>query len=229
MVAEGTAAVGQSIEQLERRFPDLTDIWSLSPLQSGMLFHAQFDETEIDPYMVQLTLELGGRVEAPRLRRAAQALVDRHPSLRAGFVSAPGGRALQVIRSGADIGWAELVRRQPDPRRRVIFGHSMGGAVLMRVAHAQARWFDRIVLSAPMIDLPGRTTALPSRLLLQPLLENAVYHGVEPAADAVVVQHDDGDGQVVTADRLDLHAGEAERRVAFDREHRLAAFDGERR
>ena len=52
----------QSIEQLERRFPDLTDIWSLSPLQSGMLFHAQFDETEIDPYMVQLTLELGGRV-----------------------------------------------------------------------------------------------------------------------------------------------------------------------
>ncbi len=100
----------QSIEQLERRFPpDLTDIWSLSPLQSGMLFHAQFDETEIDPYMVQLTLELGGgRVEAPRLRRAAQALVDRHPSLRAGFVSAPGGRALQVIRSGADIGWAEI-------------------------------------------------------------------------------------------------------------------------
>ncbi len=98
----------QSIEQLERRFPDLTDIWSLSPLQSGMLFHAQFDETEIDPYMVQLTLELGGRVEAPRLRRAAQALVDRHPSLRAGFVSAPGGRALQVIRSGVDIGWAEI-------------------------------------------------------------------------------------------------------------------------
>ncbi|MDJ0110639.1 condensation domain-containing protein, partial [Rhodococcus erythropolis] len=98
----------QSIEQLERRFPDLTDIWSLSPLQSGMLFHAQFDETEIDPYMVQLTLELGGRVEAPRLRRAAQALVDRHPSLRAGFASAPGGRALQVIRSGVEIGWAEI-------------------------------------------------------------------------------------------------------------------------
>ena len=35
--------------------------------------------------------------------------------------------------------------------------HSMGGAVMLRVAHAQKRWFDRIVLSAPMIDLPGRT------------------------------------------------------------------------
>ena len=45
--------------------------------------------------------------------------------------------------------------------------HSMGGAVLLRVAYSQKRWFDRIVLSAPMIDLPGRTTGLPSRMLLR--------------------------------------------------------------
>src|SRR5438105_11254101 len=43
--------------------------------------------------------------------------------------------------------------------------HSMGGAVLLRVAHSQKRWFDRIVLSAPMIDLPGRLSSLPVRLL----------------------------------------------------------------
>ena len=47
--------------------------------------------------------------------------------------------------------------------------HSMGGAVLLRVAYSQKRWFDRIVLSAPMIDLPGRTTGLPSRILLRAL------------------------------------------------------------
>ena len=47
--------------------------------------------------------------------------------------------------------------------------HSMGGAVLLRVAYSQKRWFDRIVLSAPMIDLPGRTTGLPSRMLLRTL------------------------------------------------------------
>src|SRR5262249_14739530 len=32
-------------------------------------------------------------------------------------------------------------------------GHSMGGAVLLRAAHDGRRWFDRIVLSAPMIAL----------------------------------------------------------------------------
>ena len=33
--------------------------------------------------------------------------------------------------------------------------HSMGGSVMIRVAHQGARWFDRVVLSAPMIDLTG--------------------------------------------------------------------------
>jgi lysophospholipase len=32
-------------------------------------------------------------------------------------------------------------------------GHSMGGAVLLRTAHQGRRWFDRIVLSAPLIGL----------------------------------------------------------------------------
>ncbi len=45
--------------------------------------------------------------------------------------------------------------------------HSMGGAVLLRLAHAGKRWFDRMVLSAPMIDLPGRATSLPVRVLLK--------------------------------------------------------------
>src|SRR3954451_11065709 len=45
--------------------------------------------------------------------------------------------------------------------------HSMGGTVMLRVAHAGKSWFDRMVLSAPMIDLPGRMTSLPVRLLLR--------------------------------------------------------------
>src|SRR6201990_442712 len=45
--------------------------------------------------------------------------------------------------------------------------HSMGGAVMLRIAHAGKRWFDRMVLTAPMIDLPGRTTSFPIRPLVR--------------------------------------------------------------
>jgi lysophospholipase len=47
--------------------------------------------------------------------------------------------------------------------------HSMGGAVMLRIAHAGKRWFDRMVLSAPMIDLPGQRTSFPARALLRAL------------------------------------------------------------
>ena len=58
----------------------------------------------------------------------------------------------------------------PDcPPPHFALAHSMGGAVMLRVAHAGKRWFDRMVLSAPMIDLPGHRTGLPARLLLRTL------------------------------------------------------------
>src|SRR3954454_7907159 len=56
----------------------------------------------------------------------------------------------------------------PDcPPPHFALAHSMGGAVLLRVAHAGKRWFDRMVLSAPMIDLPARRTGLPVRAFLR--------------------------------------------------------------
>jgi lysophospholipase len=56
----------------------------------------------------------------------------------------------------------------PDcPPPHFALAHSMGGAVMLRVAHSGKRWFDRMVLSAPMIDLPGRATSLPARALLR--------------------------------------------------------------
>ena len=39
-----------------------------------------------------------------------------------------------TIMADALVAWAELQRRQPDPSRRVIFGHSLGGAVAVQLA-----------------------------------------------------------------------------------------------
>ncbi len=38
------------------------------------------------------------------------------------------------IYADAEIGWREMVLRQPDPKRRVIYGHSMGAAVAVELA-----------------------------------------------------------------------------------------------
>jgi lysophospholipase len=58
----------------------------------------------------------------------------------------------------------------PDcPPPHFALAHSMGGAVLLRIVHSGKRWFDRMVLSAPMIDLPGRLTSLPVRAFARAL------------------------------------------------------------
>ena len=46
-------------------------------------------------------------------------------------------------------------------------GHSMGGTVMMRVARQGSRWFDRIVLSAPMIRLSGNRNAVPAKITVK--------------------------------------------------------------
>jgi hypothetical protein len=45
----------------------------------------------------------------------------------------------ETIAADAQTAWAELQKRQPAPGRRVIFGHSMGGAVAVRLASG-LRW-----------------------------------------------------------------------------------------
>ncbi|MCO5131943.1 MAG: alpha/beta hydrolase [Xanthobacteraceae bacterium] len=65
--------------------------------------------------------------------------------------------------------------------------HSMGGAVMLRVAHARRRWFDRMVLSAPMIDLPGRLTSWPARALLRAMRFIGMGGNYVPGGNDVLV------------------------------------------
>ncbi|MEU1209622.1 amino acid adenylation domain-containing protein [Nocardia sp. NPDC005825] len=101
-----TAELGQSdIEGLEHRYPALSDVWPLAPLQQGLLFHALVSEQSVDAYITQLVLELRGRVDAERLRRAAALLLDRHANLRAAFVTDP--EPVQVVDAAAEAPWSE--------------------------------------------------------------------------------------------------------------------------
>nr|WP_282955894.1 non-ribosomal peptide synthetase [Rhodococcus corynebacterioides] len=96
------------LDRLEDRYPTLSDVWSLAPLQEGMLFHSVLageigaDGAGTDVYTAQVALRLTGSVDIERMRAAAAALITRHPHLRAGFVTDPDGAMVQVVVDLAD-------------------------------------------------------------------------------------------------------------------------------
>ncbi|WP_280219858.1 non-ribosomal peptide synthetase [Nocardia neocaledoniensis] len=92
------------IERWENAYPRLADVWPLSPLQYGLLFHALYDSDTADGYTVQSLLTLAGTVDAARLRRAAQGLIDRHENLRVAFVETDDGPR-QLVLAHAEIRW----------------------------------------------------------------------------------------------------------------------------
>nr|WP_281423614.1 non-ribosomal peptide synthetase [Nocardia tengchongensis] len=87
------------------RYGPLSDVWSLAPLQEGLLFHAELAAGELDVYTAQSVLTLTGAVDENRLECAAQALLDRHPNLRAAFTRTVDGVPAQVVPVGATVPW----------------------------------------------------------------------------------------------------------------------------
>ena len=102
-------ALSQSeIERLESKYPHLEDLLPLSALQEGLLFHALYDAQAPDLYTVQLVLALAGPLDAAALEMAAQALVERHASLRAAFEHEQLLRPVQIIVAGARAPWRHI-------------------------------------------------------------------------------------------------------------------------
>ncbi|MTE12889.1 non-ribosomal peptide synthetase [Nocardia aurantiaca] len=108
------------IDAWEREYPDLTEVWPLSPLQYGLLFHARYDTDTADGYTVQTRLTLAGRVDAARLRTAATALTARHEVLRVAYVETADGPR-QLVLGHTEIPWQEVdltTITEPSERQR---------------------------------------------------------------------------------------------------------------
>ncbi|MEV6166586.1 amino acid adenylation domain-containing protein, partial [Streptomyces sp. NPDC052052] len=84
------------------------DVWPLTPLQEGLLFHALYERRPDDPYVLQAPVVLSGEVDAEVLRAAFQGLVRRHASLRVGFLVRRTGEAVQVVPAEVTVPWREL-------------------------------------------------------------------------------------------------------------------------
>ena len=89
----------------------IADVYPLSPMQQGMLFHSLYEQ-EGASYVNQMLAEVRG-LDVERFRAAWQAVVDNHDVLRANFVSSL-AQPLQVIRRQMDVAFVELDWRQQD-------------------------------------------------------------------------------------------------------------------
>ncbi|MEV0321981.1 amino acid adenylation domain-containing protein [Streptomyces sp. NPDC050658] len=101
--------VGQSeLDGWRERYPNLTDVWPLTAMQEGLLFHTELAGAAFDAYQMQFVFHLAGAVEPGRLRAAGQALLDRYPNLRAAFGTDGAGDRVQIIRGGVELPWREV-------------------------------------------------------------------------------------------------------------------------
>ncbi|MTJ66344.1 non-ribosomal peptide synthetase, partial [Nocardia seriolae] len=95
----------RDIDGWEKQYGALSQVWPLSALQAGLLFHAQLAATSVDVYTAQAVLTLEGRVDADRLRSAAQALLGRHEILRTAYVNDASGAPVQIVIDGVKVAW----------------------------------------------------------------------------------------------------------------------------
>ncbi|KEX92686.1 peptide synthase [Pseudomonas putida] len=114
----------------------LQDLYPLSPMQQGMLFHC-LESPQLNPYVNQLSVAVDG-LQVPRFRAAWQALIQRHEVLRAAFRWRDGlADPLQAVFASVELPIEELDWRE----------HSDTEKALGELAAAeQAKGFD---LSCP--------------------------------------------------------------------------------
>ena len=101
------SGLGQAdLDRLELDWREVEDIYPLSPMQQGMLFHAMHDG-ESGLYVNQVAAEVRG-LDAGKLHRAWQAISDRHAVLRTGFVWRDlSGSPQQIVYRHAEVPFVE--------------------------------------------------------------------------------------------------------------------------
>ena len=85
-----------SLDILQEKFPNLEDIYPLSPLQSGMLFHS-INDREHGIYFEQVTGKIRGKFDVDKFNYAWQTVLNRHSTLRSTFVWKNQEQPLQIV------------------------------------------------------------------------------------------------------------------------------------
>ncbi|WP_413784875.1 amino acid adenylation domain-containing protein [Mycolicibacterium elephantis] len=87
----------------------IADVLPLTPLQQGLLFHANATSGQDadDVYAMQLEITITGPLDSERLRQAVHTVVNRHPNLAARFVQ-QFEEPVQIIPADPTVPWRYL-------------------------------------------------------------------------------------------------------------------------
>ena len=92
------------LELVRQACPSPEDVYPLSPLQEGMLFHSLYAPGS-GQYVVQMWTPLAGGLDVERFRQAWRLAVHAHPILRTAFAWEGVSRPLQVVHRDAEPAW----------------------------------------------------------------------------------------------------------------------------
>lgn len=85
----------------------IEDVLALSPLQEGLFALYRLAEDGLDLYTMQFEVDIDGPVDIDLLRRSANAMLDRHPNLRAAFWDRDVPKPVQIVPKRAELPWSE--------------------------------------------------------------------------------------------------------------------------
>ncbi|MBF6297697.1 amino acid adenylation domain-containing protein [Nocardia amamiensis] len=146
--------------------PQIEDVLALSPLQEGLFSLSRLSGDGIDLYTMQFVADIDGPLDVGLLRRSAEAMLVRHPNLRAAFWDRDVPRPVQIVPTHVELPWTERIAVPgefdaiAESERRRPFDLSRGPAlriVLLTVPGAETR---RMILTAHHILMDGWAVAV---------------------------------------------------------------------
>ncbi len=168
---------------------EVEDIFPLSPMQQGMLFHSLYSP-EANMYFEQTCWEVQGAVDEAALRRAWELALERQASLRAAFVWEGVDEPVQVIQRGVALPfdgqtWGDVAEAEREARLEAFLkadrarGFDLAQAPLMRLSLLRAGAVSFLVWSHHHLLLDGWSGPLLMQEVL--LAYDALRAGRTPA------------------------------------------------
>ena len=153
------------IDDLCQRYPTLDDVYALSPLQHGMMFHALLDEDSA-VYFEQHCFNIKGSLNPEKLMDAWHQVIQRHDILRSLYL--PEGAdhsALQLVLNKVSLPFSQLNLSQQESEQYLLEDRKKGfqfdQAPLMRVALIDhGNGLQKLVWSFHHILLDGWSVSL---------------------------------------------------------------------